>query len=541
MKNFGIKYLLVLLLLCIAAGCAKEVRPTGGPKDTTPPSILASSPKDKSLNFEGNEIRLEFDEFVQLKDVEKELFISPFMANKPKVVLKRKAVVLTFEEPLKDNITYTVDFGRSIVDNNEGNPATGLKFVFSTGDQIDSLFVMGNLIEASTGAAKEDVYVSLYHHDSEADSLLYKRTPDYLARTDKAGNFRIEHIKSGNYLLYGLEDLNNNYLFDDNAESIAFLDSLLVVNDSTANHNLQLRLFNEGKEKPKQLSKKHEEYGRCEVIYSKPLIDPEVLVLDSLFESDNHIFKYSTENDTISLWYKEIHPPKITLVVKAQDLEADTVKFKKTISPELGKGLKLKVQNSQKGAAVHSLPYKTPLILTANHPLESVNPEKFELYKDSIKLNASVELEELHTSTCSVSYPWEADSVYNVIVYPGGITDYFGKENDTLKFSLKSRSLESYGNLILLLSGRPDTSSLFYQLHNSKGHMIEKAAITDTTLQFNYLEPGSYELRVCKDENQNLQWDSGDLLLKSQPEGILFFKGISVKPNWDSEYEIKVE
>ncbi len=522
--------------------CAKQVRPTGGDKDVTPPAVRGSVPQDGSTNFQGKEIRIEFDEYVQLKDIENELFVSPFTLKKPSVRLKGKSVILEFQEDLKDDVTYTVDFGSGIVDVNESNPAVGLKYVFSTGPEIDSLSVMGSVAGAADGMAVENIYVGLYEIDGEEqDSILYKNTPKYLSRTDKAGNFRMAHIKAGAYRVYALKDDNNNYLFDQGTESVAFLDSVLVVNDSTGLHDIKLQLFNEGMEKPKQISKSHEEYGHCQIIYSAPMRELKTTVLDTVLSAENQMFINSENGDTINLWYKDSYPSQLQIRVESTEVVGDTVKFKKTIDPEMKKSMSVSVANSRKGSGLHSIPYQAPLRLKVNHPIARLDFEKFELKKDSTNLALSLDLLEEEPMIFSLDHSWIADSVYSVILYPGAITDYLGNENDTLSFSVKSRSLDSYGNLILLLGQYPDSIPQFYQLFDAKARLKFQGILADTILQFPRLEPDTYEFRVVQDDNENQEWDTGNLLQAKQPEGIRFFRGIVVKPNWDTEYEIKLE
>jgi len=141
-----------LFLIAIAlVQCARRGRPTGGPKDVTPPVLLKAEPANMTINFEENKIRLYFDELVKLEDVQEQLIVSPPLKYLPDITPQggaNKFVEIRIKDTLQENTTYTLNFGQSIVDNNEGNPSSFLTYVFSTGDYIDSLAVKGAIRDA---------------------------------------------------------------------------------------------------------------------------------------------------------------------------------------------------------------------------------------------------------------------------------------------------------------------------------------------------------------------------------------------------------
>ncbi|MCB8995519.1 MAG: Ig-like domain-containing protein [Bacteroidales bacterium] len=222
-------FLSVLLVLTIVySGCAKMGALTGGAKDEDPPVLIKSSPKNYSTNFKGQKIQLDFDEYIALKNVNQELIISPPLPNKPVVRIKNKSILIDLKNELKENTTYTLNFGKAIADNNEGNPLTNFEFVFSTGDFLDSLSIKGSLLNSfDLTASKEPFIVGLY--DQFEDSVPYKSIPVYIGKTDSKGFFQINNIKSDSFKIFALHDLNYNLLFDMPTEEIAFSDSLLIL------------------------------------------------------------------------------------------------------------------------------------------------------------------------------------------------------------------------------------------------------------------------------------------------------------------------
>ena len=230
--------------------CANVVSPTGGPKDKLPPVVLLASPENQSTMFHGKEIHITFDEYVTLNNPNSNILISPPLENNPDYKLNGKSLIIKFKEPLRADVTYSINFGEAIKDLHEGNILKGYSYVFSTGDNIDTLTLEGKLLQADTHKPTADYYVMLYCDENDTigiDSLPYLVKPYYLTKSDKDGNFKFSGLKERDYLIFALKDENSNLRFDLPNESIAFLDSLVkpihdiqftINNDSLLNDSL---------------------------------------------------------------------------------------------------------------------------------------------------------------------------------------------------------------------------------------------------------------------------------------------------------------
>ena len=189
-QNMNFSNLFPVWLLALAlVSCARQGAPTGGPKDTTPPSVdTLYSTRNYSTRFRPSKIELRFDEWVTLSDAANQIVVSPPLAKRPEVVLRGKTVTLTFDpsEQLRDSATYTINFGTAVKDLHEGNPVKDLRFVFSTGDLIDSLRVSGKVVDALTGDPVENISVMLY------DCLLYT-SPSPRDRQKSTTRFRVNN------------------------------------------------------------------------------------------------------------------------------------------------------------------------------------------------------------------------------------------------------------------------------------------------------------------------------------------------------------
>ncbi|MBT8305325.1 MAG: Ig-like domain-containing protein, partial [Maribacter sp.] len=237
-------YLFLFLITTALLQCARRGRPTGGPKDITPPVLLKAEPENMTINFKETRIRLYFDELVKLEDVQEQLIVSPPLKYQPDITPQggaNKFIEIRIKDTLQENTTYTLNFGQSIVDNNEGNPNSFLTYVFSTGSYIDSLEVRGAIKDAFNQNADEFVSVMLYEIDSAyTDSTIFERPPNYITNTlDSAVIFRLSNLKEGKYAMFALKDASKNNIFDQNTDKIAFLeDTVSIPTDSTYLLNL---------------------------------------------------------------------------------------------------------------------------------------------------------------------------------------------------------------------------------------------------------------------------------------------------------------
>jgi hypothetical protein len=221
-------------MLLFTLGCAKVGAPTGGIRDTTPPRYIQGTPENKSVNFNRKEIEFEFDEYIQLKDLNKELIISPPLKARPVVRIRDKSIRMNLNNELLPNTTYTVNFGNAISDLNEGNLLPDFDFVFSTGDLLDTLSVTGKTLNAfdhKPAKKEEEIMVMLYENLSDSAPLI--ELPRYLGRANKDGLFSINNVHADTFRILALKDINSNLLFNPETDAIAFLDSFIIINPET--------------------------------------------------------------------------------------------------------------------------------------------------------------------------------------------------------------------------------------------------------------------------------------------------------------------
>ncbi|MDC6385203.1 hypothetical protein D2V93_03795 [Flagellimonas taeanensis] len=510
--------------------CAKRGSPSGGPKDVTPPKLVRTEPENFSINFKAQKIRLYFDELIKLQDVQNQLVVSPPFKN-PAVISPQgtpsKYIELTIKDTLRENTTYTINFGQSIVDNNEGNPNRFLTYVFSTGDYIDSLSVSGAVKDAFDRKAEEFISVMLYEMDSTyTDSTIYKSPPLYISNTgDSLPLFELKNLKAGRYALIALKDVNKNNMFDQKQDKIGFIqDTVIVPTDSTYVLSLFKEVSDYAASVPSYVAKNKIIFG-FQGNHRNMKIEPLTVLPDSVRTT----IQKERGKDTLNYWLTPTDLDSIIFTVtndRMKMIDTFTVKTRKLPMDSL------RVSTSASG----KFNLEDTFSLLANTPITEVDTSKVGLMvSDSIPLPYTHALDTLENKV-DFDFDVEPNQKYRFSFLPGAITDFFGMQNDTLDYSFSTSSLADYGILRMNLGGDV-TYPVIVQLTNEKGEVLREIIATKPQVfEFNSLEPSNYVARVIFDENGNGKWDTGSYLNKVQPERISYYPGlIEIRANWEKE------
>ena len=243
--KFIYKSFFLLLFIPLISSCAKTGRPDGGPKDELAPLFVTSKPPYETINFTSKEIELRFNEFIKLKDLNKQLVVSPPLKN-PLLVTPQgtasKFLKIEILDTLALNTTYIFNFGNAIEDNNESNKLEGFKYVFSTGSYIDSLETTGTVTDAFLDKKPKKTNIVLYRLDSIfTDSIIYKEKPNYVTTALDTTKFNFTNLKKGKYLLLALEENSSDYIFNPQTDKIGFYsDTISLPQDSILTKPIKL-------------------------------------------------------------------------------------------------------------------------------------------------------------------------------------------------------------------------------------------------------------------------------------------------------------
>ncbi len=510
--------------------CAKRGSPSGGPKDTTPPQLVRAEPENFTTNFKAKKIRLYFDELIKLEDVQNQLVVSPPFKNPATITpmgAPSKYIEVEIKDTLRENTTYTINFGQSIVDNNEKNPNSFLTYVFSTGDYLDSLTLTGAVSDAVNLKADEFISVMLYEMDSTyTDSTVFKQPPLYITNTgDSLPFFELKNLKGGKYALFGLKDVNKNNMFDQSQDKIGFIaDTITVPTDSIYVLNLFREQLNYKASVPSMVAKNKIIFG-----YQGDYRDMVIESLTTLPDSVSTTLLKERDKDTLNYWLSPTELDSIIFTVQNDKVEAiDTFTVKMRDLPMDS----LKLSTSVTG----KFNFEDKFSILANTPIVALDTSQVSLnVSDSIPMPYTFVLDTLKNKV-DFDFEVEPNQKYSFSLLPGAITDFFGMQNDTLDYNLSTGSFADYGNLRMIFGGDV-TYPIVVQLTNEKGVVQREIVASEAqTFEFNHLNPGNYIARVIFDSNGNGKWDTGNYLKKQQPEKISYYPGtIEIRANWEKE------
>jgi hypothetical protein len=578
--------------------------PSGGPRDQDPPQVVESEPPNYSTRFEARKIQVTFDEYIVLENVNQELVVSPPMETKPDVKLKKKTLVIQFEEELKENTTYTFNFGNAIKDLHEGNKLQNFEYVFSTGDVLDSMSVKGTLRYAETlEKPKEAVSIMLY--DDLRDSVPLREIPLYVGRSNDSGIFSVNNLQPGTYKVFALKDGNNNFLYDMPSEEIAFLDSSLNVttdfvrtmlgiespdssglpvndlqeaepplSDSTITATdtipepgpdlssiyVDLMLFTEASELQYITDYSRDDRRKLQMAFALPVTDSfEYEFIQDREEEVRFLEDFSVRRDSLSIWVIDSLQYKkdslwLALTYTVLDTAHRYVSVKDTLvftyrerTSSRRERRQTETEEVLNVSTIRNRGYQdlhNKLALSTDFPLERLTDTLFSLYHipDSVEVPVPVRLDKdsVMLNRALLSAEWEPAARYRLRVLPGALVSIYPLEHDTIDVSFETRDSEYYGRILLNLS--QVKHRVLVQLISSRKVISVLEADSDGEYIFPNLRPEKYTIKFIHDINRNGRWDTGKYLEKRQPEPVELLPGdIEVRSNWDHDVSVTLQ
>ncbi len=496
--------------------------PTGGEKDTSPPVIISESPKNASINFNGQEIIIKFDEYIKLNNPQ-QIITSPAIIPNPEYIIKGKSLHILLKNNLIPNTTYSINFGTSISDITENNVNPNIIYAFSTGPEIDTLKISGRILNAYTLQPEKNVKVMLY----PTDSAVLQTLPSFLAVTDNNGFFKINYIKKQTYNIAGLKDNNANYIYDLPNEEIAIYNRIIDwQNDSV--YNINLYLFKEDKEKQYLSKVTYYEPGKVFIKGNKNFYKPVVALNSGLKSSaaDYEFFQYS--NDTILLWFNKQIADTLQIIVK----DSSFMEFKTIYIDRTNKLNRNKISFIHNGSG--NFRAENSFILQSDYPcinkLDEL--EKIKIYEDTIQVSYAIE--NINALKWKFIFNKSEAKKYKIIIPANTFTDIYGNTNDTTIIEFKVPDAEYYGLLNLSVNTQTE-KPLLLELLTSKGQVIKKISFKKSLkTNIEKLEPGNYNLRIVIDTDKNNMWTNGNFDSKTLPERIIYYNTpVNIRSNWD--------
>jgi uncharacterized protein (DUF2141 family) len=549
-----LKLLVPSALVLYAVACATIVSPTGGPKDITPPSMLNSEPQNLSTNFKGDRLILNFDEYINLKTPEKFLLISPPLGKEPDIRVKGRSIIIKMKDTLRANTTYNFYLGEAIVDITESNPVPNFNFAFSTGPEIDSLSLAGNVTDAFTRQPMEGALVMLY--TDFTDSVPMKQIPTYVSRTSKKGDFRLNNLASGKYRAVALVDGNSDYMYNLPSETIGFSSDTVVpyysavsandtnvVVDKAAQLLVSIDMFPEPDSTQRILKSVIAAKNRLSVAFRYSAKTPEFRALNIPDSLPWAVIEWNKGIDTLNAWLLN-KPDTLKLEVLTGGTVLDTVEIstnmKVTGRPQRNTETKPKLgfTASSKGGA---LGYGRPLMLTFANPVKEYNTDSIALTvnsaTDTTVVKPLVKFTDSIQRHLLITHNWNQAETYNLYIPKGSFTDIYSDSCDSTRVAFQMTPIEEYGEFAVSINRQQNDFPVIIQLLNEKGLVVdEKIVTTEKRIDFGLLPPAKYGLKAIMDTNKNGRWDTGQFINKIQPERVLVHpKLFEVRTNWELE------
>ncbi len=534
------KITLYLLAVLFFYQCAQVGALGGGKRDELPPKLINSIPTNNTTNFNANEIVLQFDEFVQVKNVSASVYINPKLKTKPEVSAEGKKVKIKLAlNELEANTTYNINFGDCISDMHEGNKLKNFNYVFSTGPAIDTLSLKGIITSAFNNAISENLVVALYSKENKNDSTIYKNTPNYYTYTSANGNYVFDYLPKKEFVVVAFKDKNKNLLYDGESEEVAFSNENMALETDSV---LDLKLFQElpTKNYIKKTQSPYRGYSYL-VLNKKSKVS---LTSLTLAKSDFVLTTTASTYDTLNIYYKG-NIDTLRFIAKLEDKAvSDTIQIN---APKLNK-------KNKKSLNVISnfntnLPKCNFISLVFNNWIDTTKftSKGILLYEkvDSLKQAIKTKLLWKAPNIAHLEYKYELGKEYTLKIDTGVFVTQFGNYNDSIKLNFKKQDITSFGKLTLntLLNTK---MPYIIQLINSKNKITDERYVESSlsssnskVSQFDYLEPDTYTVKIIFDENKNKTWDTGNYLMHIQPERVeMITKQVKIVSDWEIEEEI---
>lgn len=536
--------ILMILFVIISAfyQCANIQRPTGGPKDSIPPKLISVNPPNLTTNFSSKKVVFVFDEFIRLENQQREISYSPDMEKRPNFVVKRKELHVELPDSLEKETTYLINFGNSIVDNNERNPIKGFQYVFATGDKIDSLSIEGTVTNALKNAPEIDATVLLIPESQ--DSLIFgKKRANIFAVTDSSGRFKLSYLKEGNYKIYALKETNNDRIYNNTNENIGFINETIKLTKDTANVQIYTSQIKE--ENFRVLDRGITTNSIVWLKLNKDLDNPEVEIIEPKELNTDKIVKIHPKKDSLSLWLNSIDYDTLNLRIYDDILQVqDSITIRKPRNTSY-----VNTINLTDNLLANKVDRVKHIEINTSHPIESIDRNKIKIQEDSlVRTNYQLIKDSLDSEKIIIRYNWKEKINYSIEIDSGAFIGKFNETNLAFKKNFTMDENAKYGNIKLTIH-IPDTSFQYIvQILNEKQDVVLRTDYImpeNSKMQYqigytNYLE-GKYNIRIIYDQNNNGKWDPGNIKSWIQPERTWYFnKVISIRANWDQEENITI-
>jgi uncharacterized protein (DUF2141 family) len=536
--NIFMKRILLLFVIgFLLQSCARVGSPVGGSKDSLAPKFLSSNIDTTRINVPRDikELRLDFDEYVTLKDINKNLSISPPIENITRIIpssIANKFVLIQWKDTLQANTTYNFNFGNAISDNNENNVLRYFNFAFSTGEKLDDLYISGEVKDALSlkKAGENKFVVGLYQ---VKDTIDYKQKPYYITKVDDDGYYELNYLAPGKYRIVAFEDENGNSIYDPGKEKIGFQKEAVDVEKSISGLNVKLY---PSKKPVKYLEMKEVPGGVLMTFEGRP---DSVRVESQNEKLTDYKVTHTPKSDSVRIWFDAVKSNLGQTTVENLKFGYNAGTKKDTLyNASLFYKYNTKNAmdlNSDNGGGM--LPPKENFKISSNYYITNLNTDKwaFRVAGDSLNtLPFTARISETNPYQIIVNADFISGKKYQLTVPKETVSSFYTKNFQSKRFDFEADKVENYGSLTFKLENAP-SSSYWIQLVDSSEKVLYQKYTKGSDVKFNILKPAEYIVRILVDNNENKYWDEADFQNATFAEdSYIYYKTVIVRPLWDS-------
>jgi uncharacterized protein (DUF2141 family) len=526
-KSLLLAFFPAAFAMLLVYSCATVEKPGGGPRDFKAPTMVASSPADSSTQFQSQKIVIEFDEFVKLNNPASQVIVNPFPINKPDISVQGHKVKITLNDSLASNTTYHIFFGDAVQDITEGNKASGLNYVFSTGNYLDSCSAEGFIGDAFTNIASEKAWVLLYQKISDFTDTI----PLYIAHSNNNGSFKFRNVAPGHYYICAIEDNNSNFRFDLPDEKIAFRAEPIVLSaENPSIDSLKLYLFVEKAKEQKHLKTEISGYQTVRSSFRLSMNNPEITLLSS---AEKILYSWNKTIDTLTFWVKSPIDDTLKYIIR-DGIFADTLsqnlKAKARIKTVTDTTFKLR-------SSVHGgiLPVTEAFEISAIMPFEAPDTSNIIFCKNTDTIVSAWQKADSLGCYWKILAEFEPGDDCSITFKKGAVHNFFGFNNDSITIKFKVAGPEDLGSMHFTFTNRPNSKLILIAESKAMSRKIE-IGIDSTEIVLENLIPGDYSVKIISDIDEDKDWTTGNFSELRQPEVVFTLaRPIQVKKGWESK------
>ncbi|EJL71128.1 Ig-like domain-containing protein [Chryseobacterium populi] len=530
------RFFLLFIIGFLVQSCARVGSPVGGPKDTLAPKFLSSNIDTTRINVPRDikELRIDFDEYVTLKDINKNLIISPPIKKIKRILpsnIANKYLIIQWEDTLQANTTYNFNFGNSITDNNEANVLRYFNFAFSTGDKLDDLYISGEVKDAVAikpqSTSDNKLVVGLY---KVQDTMNYKQKPYYITKVDDDSYYELNYLSPGKYKIIAFEDENGNSIYDPGKEKIGFQKDPVDVQTSISGLNLKIY----PSKKPLKYGEMKEIPGGIVMTFDGHPNDVKVLSLNDKLQDIK--VTHQSKSDSVRIWFDAVKNNVGQSTTENLKFSYDADKKQDTVSVFYKYNTKNAMDViSDNGGSL--LAPKTDFKISSNYYLDKINSDKWILKTEGDSLNTlpfTAKISETNPYQILVHSDFITGKKYQLTIPKETVSSFYAKNTQSKRFDFEADKIENYGSVTFKLQNAPATN-YWIQLLDTSEKVVYQKYTNGNEIKFDILKPSEYIVRILVDNNDNKYWDEADFQNEIFAEdSYVFYKVAVVRPLWDT-------